>query len=67
MITAPLASENIATMEMSSGYSALPYASGGLMKSFFTISFFPLKLKYLPWNYFGLFLLKMSFCRTEEL
>ena len=41
MITALLASENIATMEMRSGYSVLPSASSGLMNSVFSISFFP--------------------------
>ena len=46
MITALFASENIAMMEMRSGYSVLlPYASIGLMNSVFTISFFSLKVK----------------------
>ena len=44
MITTPLASENIATMELRSGYSVLPYAHSGLINSFLTISFFPSKL-----------------------
>ena len=41
---APLASENIDTIEMRSGYSVLPHGSSDLMNSVFTISFFPSKL-----------------------
>ena len=49
MITALLASENIATIEMRSEYSILPYASSGLMNSILTIIFSPSKLKYVQW------------------
>ena len=45
-LTAPLALENIAMMEMRSGYSVQLYGSSGLMNSVFTISFYPSKLKY---------------------
>ena len=45
-LTVPLASENIAMMEMRSGYSVQLYGSSGLMNSVFTISFYPSKLKY---------------------
>ena len=40
MITALLASKYLAMMEMSSGYSVLPYASSGFMNSVFTFTFF---------------------------
>ena len=43
MINEPLALENIATMEMSSRYSVLPYASSGLMNIFLQLAFFPQK------------------------
>ena len=46
LITAPLALENIATMERRNGYSVLPYTNSGLMNSVVTINFFPSKLKY---------------------
>ena len=65
MITALLASKNIATMEIKDGYSILPYASNGLMNSFFTINFFSSKLKYAQRKYFRFFILKMSFCRMK--
>ena len=45
MINEPLALENIATMEMSSRYSVLPYASSGLMNIFLQLAFFPQKWK----------------------
>ena len=38
MITALLASEITATMEIRSGYSILPYASSGLINGVFTIN-----------------------------
>ena len=41
-----LASENITTMKMKSGYSALPRGSSALIDSVFIINFFPSKLKY---------------------
>ena len=49
MITALLTSENVATAEMRSGCSILPYASSGLMNSILTIIFSPPKLKYVQW------------------
>ena len=47
MITAILASENIAMMEMRSGYSVLPYVNSGLMNTFneFSQLVFFLKVK----------------------
>ena len=61
MITALLASENIATMEMRSGYSFLPYANSGLMNSVFTISFFSLKVKICAMKVFRIFSFKNEF------
>ena len=61
-----LPSGNKATIEVSSGYKILLYASSGLMNSVFTISFFRSKLKYARWKYVGFFILKISFCRTES-
>ena len=65
MITALLASEYIATMEMKSEYSALPYASGSLRNSVFTISFFSSKLNMYDKIISLFFLQKMTFCRTK--
>ena len=46
MITPLFTLENLATIEMRSGYSVLlPYTSSGLMNGIFTISFFDSKLK----------------------
>ena len=62
MITALLASENIATMEMRSGYSFLPYANEQrLMNSVFTISFFSLKVKICAMKVFRIFSFKNEF------
>ena len=61
MITAILASEIIATIEMRGGCNVLSYASSGLMNSVFTVSFSP-KVKMCTMK---VFLLKMSFCRME--
>ena len=47
IITALLALENIATIEMRSGHGVLFYASIGLMNGVFTIGFFHSRLKYI--------------------
>ena len=46
--------------------SVLPYSTSGLINSV-TISFFPSKLKYGRWNYFGFILLKWVFVGRKHL
>ena len=47
IITALLALENIATIELRSGHGVLFYVSIGLMNGVFTIGFFRSRLKYI--------------------
>ena len=61
MLTALLASENIATLEVRHGYRILPYASSDIMKSVFAISFFLLQFKMCTMKVFRIFSFKNEF------